>query len=406
MSATFGFRAVDGGGAFVRGELAASSEAAVLEQLRGRGLTVLEVRPRSKGASSLNVDLSALRPVRARDLTVLTRQLATMVTSGLTLLKALFVLEEQTESPRLRAALTGVRQDVEAGRSLSDSLAAHPKIFSPLYVSMVRAGETGGFLDSALLRVADQLESEESLRRQVRSAMVYPATVIVFALIVMFALVAFIVPVFAKIFTEQGAQLPALTRFTVGLSDALRGYPWLLAGGIFLVGFGVRRWKRSAAGREQWDCLRLRIPLRIGEIQRKIALARWSRTLSSLVGAGVPMLEAIDVTGRTAGNAVVEHAMASVRASVQSGGTIAGALRGEPVFPAMVSQMVSVGEETGALDTTLAKVADFYEDEVAAAVKALTSILEPAMIVIVGAIVGFVVISMYLPMFEVYDRVQ
>jgi len=405
MSATFAFRAVDGAGAAVRGELSATSEQAVLEQLRGRGLTVLEVRPRSAG-SSWNLDLSALRPVRARDLTVVTRQLATMVSSGLTLLKALFVLEEQTESPRLRAALTGVRQDVEAGRALSDSLAAHPKIFSPLYVSMVRAGETGGFLDSALLRVADQLESEDSLRRQVRSAMVYPATVIVFALVVMFALVAFIVPVFAKIFTEQGAQLPALTRFTVGLSDALRGYPWVLAAGLFAVVFGFRRWKRSAAGREQWDRLRLRIPLRIGDIQRKIALARWSRTLSALVGAGVPMLEAIDVTGRTAGNRVVDLAMGSVRSSVQAGGTIAGALRGEPVFPAMVAQMVSVGEETGALDTTLAKVADFYEDEVSAAVKALTSILEPAMIVIVGAIVGFVVISMYLPMFQVYDKVQ
>jgi type IV pilus assembly protein PilC len=404
MSA-FAFRAVDAMGAPVRGEIDAGSREAVVEQLRGRGLTVLEVNAQSGGAS-WNFDLGALQGVKSRDLTVMTRQLSTMVTSGLTLLKSLYVLEEQTETPKLNAALTRVRQDVEAGRSLSDSLAAHPKIFSPLYVSMVRAGETGGFLENALLRVADQLESEESLKRQVRSAMVYPAAVISFALVVMFALVAFIVPVFAEIFADQNAELPALTKFTVGLSDLLRGYPYVLFGGIALVVTGVRRWKRSETGAAQWDRLRLRIPMRIGEIQRKIALARWSRTLSSLVSAGVPMLEAIDVTGRTAGNKVVENAMASVRLSVQSGGTIAGALRHEPVFPVMVGHMVSVGEETGALDQTLGKVADFYEDEVAAAVKALTSILEPAMIVLVGAIVGFVVISMYLPMFQVYDKIQ
>ncbi|HEU4656142.1 MAG TPA: type II secretion system F family protein [Capillimicrobium sp.] len=404
MSA-FAFRAVDAMGVPVRGEIDAGSQEAVVEQLRGRGLTVLEVSAKSGGAS-WNVDLSVLRGVKSRDLTVMTRQLSTMVSSGLTLLKALYVLEEQTETPKLKAAMTKVRQDVEAGRSLSDSLAEHPKIFSPLYVSMVRAGETGGFLESALLRVADQLESEESLKRQVRSAMVYPAAVISFALVVMFALVAFIVPVFAKIFEEQDAELPTLTKFTVGVSDALRGYPWAIVGGVVLVVLLVRRWKRSETGREQWDRLRLRIPLRIGEIQRKVALARWSRTLSSLVSAGVPMLEAIDVTGRTAGNTVVEKAMASVRSSVQSGGTIAAALRDEPVFPVMVSHMVGVGEETGALDQTLAKVADFYEDEVSAAVKALTSILEPAMIVLVGAIVGFVVISMYLPMFQVYDKIE
>lgn len=404
MSATYAFRAVDALGAPVRGEVEAGNEAAVLEQLRGRGLTVLEVK--SRESSSWNVDLAVLRPIKARDMSVMTRQLSTMVTSGLTLLRALYVLEEQTEAPKLKGALTAVRQDVEAGRSLSDSLAAHPKIFSSLYVSMVRAGETGGFLEGALLRVADQLESEEALRRQVRSAMVYPAAVISFALVVMFALITFIVPVFAKIFADQGAKLPALTRFTVGLSHLMRGYPYVIFGTIAVVVIAFRRWKRTETGREQWDRLRLRIPLRIGEIQRKIALARWSRTLSSLVSAGVPMLEAIDVTGRTAGNRVVENAMASVRASVQSGGTIAGALRREPVFPVMVTHMVGVGEETGALDQTLGKVADFYEDEVSAAVKALTSILEPAMIVLVGGIVGFVVISMYLPMFDVYNQIQ
>jgi type IV pilus assembly protein PilC len=404
MSDTFAFRAVDALGAPVRGELEAGSQQAVVEQLRGRGLTVLDVTKQATG--TLNVDIAMFRRVRARDLAVMTRQLSTMVTSGLTLLKALYVLEEQTEAPKLSSAIATVRRDVEAGRSLSDALASHPRVFSPLYVSMVRAGETGGFLESALLRVADQLESEESLRRQVRSAMVYPAAVISFALVVMFALIAFIVPVFAKIFKDQGAELPSLTRFTVALSDVLRGYPWAFIGGVALIVILFGRWKRTETGREQWDRFRLRIPLRIGDIQKKVALARWSRTLASLVSAGVPMLEAIDVTGRTAGNVVVENAMASVRQSVQSGGTIAAALRREPVFPAMVSHMVSVGEETGALDQTLGKIADFYEDEVSAAVKALTSILEPAMIILVGGIVGFVVISMYLPMFKVYDQIQ
>jgi type IV pilus assembly protein PilC len=405
MSDTRAFRAVDGLGAAVRGEIEAGSQQAVLDQLRGRGLTVLDVN--EKTTSKLNMDIGAsLARVKARDLAVMTRQLSTMVTSGLTLLRAFYVLEEQIEAPKLKEAIIGVRQDVEAGRSLSEALAARPKIFSPLYVSMVRAGETGGFLESALLRVADQLEAEEALRRQVRSAMVYPAAVISFAMIVLVALITFIVPVFAKIFKDQGAELPSLTRFTVGLSDAIRSYPWAIVLVLVVVVVAFRRWKRTERGREQWDRLRLKMPVRIGEIQRKIALARWSRTLSSLVGAGVPMLEAIDVTGRTAGNVVVEKAMVSVRNSVQSGGTIAAALREEPVFPAMVGHMVNVGEETGALDATLSKVADFYEDEVEVAVKSLTSILEPAMIVIVGAIVGFVVISMYLPMFKVYDQIQ
>jgi len=403
VSEVFVFRAVDTLGSPVHGEVEGTSTQAVLDQLKQKGLVVLEV---SAKATKLDIDLAVLRRIKAHDLTVMTRQLSTMVTSGLTLLRAIQVLEEQTESPKLRTTLLAIRQDVEAGTALSEAMAKHPKAFSPLYVSMVRAGETGGFLESALLRVADQLESEDSLRRQVRSAMVYPLTVISFALVVLFALIAFIVPTFAKIFKDQGSQLPSLTRFTIQISDILRNYPYLLFGGMALAYWVFLRWRKSEAGRPQWDRFRLRLPLKLGDIVQKVALARWSRTLSSLVSAGVPMLEAIDVTGQTAGNSVVEKAMVSVRASVQSGGTIAGALRSEPIFPAMVTHMVGVGEETGALEHTLAKVADFYEDEVAASVKALTSILEPAMIIVVGGIVGFVVISMYLPMFQVYDKIN
>jgi type IV pilus assembly protein PilC len=404
MSAgVWAFRAVDALGAPVRGELAGPSLDAVTEQLRGQGLTVLGVEPKKR---AMEIDLDRFSRIKPHDLMVMTRQLATMVSAGLTLLRALRVLEEQTESKKLKQALVDVRKDVESGSSLSDSMQRHPKVFSVLYVSMVRAGETGGFLDTTLIRVAEHLEAEDALRRQVKSAMVYPAVVLSFAMIVLLALVTFIVPVFAKVFTENGSELPGLTRFTLGVSDFVRHYPYVLVGIAVGSVVGFMKWKSSPSGRAAWDRMRLRTPMKIGEIVQKIALARWSRTLSSLVTAGVPMLEAIQVTGKTSGNTVVERAMESVRASVASGGTIQAALQKEPVFPALVHHMVGVGEETGGLEHTLAKVADFYEDEVEAAVKSLTSILEPIMIIVIGAIVGFVVISMYLPMFKVYDTIK
>jgi type IV pilus assembly protein PilC len=406
MSAgTYSYRAVDGLGVAVQGAVEAGTEAAVIEQLHGRGLTVLEVKSSAR-SSFLTANLSDFQRVKGRDLAVMTRQLSTMVDSGLAILAALHVLEEQTEVVKLKTALTSVRQDVEAGASLSDAMACHPKIFSDVYVAMVRAGETGGFLEDSLQRVADQLESDEALRREVRSAMVYPAAVMCFAGAVLAVMLTFIVPVFAKIFKDQGAKLPKLTQVTMSLSDALRHYPYAFVGGIVLLVYVFRRWKRSERGREQWDRFKLRAPMGIGAVVLKVALARWSRTLSSLVTAGVPMLEAIDVTGRTAGNKVVENAMHGVHDAVHAGGTIGGAVRHEAVFPPMVGQMVGVGEETGSLGQTLSKVAEFYEAEVAVAVKTLTSILEPAMIILVGAMVGFIVISMYLPMFDVYNQIQ
>ena len=282
----------------------------------------------------------------------------------------------------------------------------HPKVFGPLFVSMIRAGETGGVLEDSLLRIADQLEKEDALRRQVKAAMVYPTVVISFAMIVMLALVAFIVPVFANIFKEMGGELPALTQLTMGMSHFVTGRWYLL---ILLTAAAVWAfitWKKSSVGAPQWDRFKLRVPLKIGDTVQKIALARWSRTFSALVGSGVPILQAIDITGKTAGNALVEQAMVGVTDSVKRGGTIAAPLKDTPVFPAMVVDMIAVGEETGALDTMLSKVADFYETEVDAAVKAITSILEPAMIVVVGGMVGFIVISMYLPMFKVYDQIK
>jgi type IV pilus assembly protein PilC len=303
--------------------------------------------------------------------------------------------------------MIAVRHDVEAGMLLSAALERYPKVFSPLYVSMVRAGEAGGVLEECLLRTADQLEKDASLRRQVRAATVYPTLVVTVALTVLLALVAFLIPVFEDVFKQfPSGHLPTLTQFMVGFSHLLdnQWYILILVVGALVVAFLY--FKRSKWGRPHWDAFKLRIPLKIGDVVQKVAIARWSRTFSSLVSAGVPIMQAIDITGKTAGNAVIERSMSSVIDWVKAGGTIAEPLRQSSVFPPMVPHMVGVGEETGALDAMLSKVADYYEDEVAAAIKALTSIMEPAMILFVGSIVGVIVISMYLPLFSVYNAIK
>jgi type IV pilus assembly protein PilC len=404
-AATYTFKALDGTGAPQKREIQGPSKAAVTELLKAQGLTVHDVTEKKTGLQ-LELSMPGSNRVKPADLTVMTRQLSTMVSSGMTLLRAFYVLEEQVENKKLKLALNGVREDIEAGLLLSDALARHPKIFTPLYVAMVRAGETGGILEESLMRVADQLEKDDSLRRQVKSAMMYPAVVLSFAVIVLVALMAFIVPVFVNVFKEFGGELPAITKFTVGLSHALTGYwyAWIIGTVGAFVGF--KKWRTSSWGRPQWDAFRLKIPMKIGDTVQKISLARWSRTFSALYAAGVPILTAIEVTGQTSGNWVLQKAMDEVTESVKNGGTVAAPLRNAPIFPPMVAQMIAVGEETGGLDTMLSKVADFYEDEVAAAVKALTSILEPIMIIFVGGIVGFVVIAMYMPMFKVYDSIK
>jgi type IV pilus assembly protein PilC len=403
--ATFAFKAVDLAGVPSRGQIEADSKQAVTDQLRGRGLIVLDI---DEQKSSLNVDelFDRFKKVKARDVTVMTRQLSTMVSSGMSLLRAFYILEEQTESKLLKEVLGQIRRDIEAGISLSDALGKHPKVFSPLYVAMARTGEAAGILEEALLRVADQLEKADSLRRQVRAAMAYPILIGVFAMVVLLALVAFLIPVFEKVFKDFGGKLPAITQVTVNISHLVTGRWYLLLLGTMAIIFGFRQWKNSEWGRPQWDAFKLRLPAKIGDVIHKIALARWSRTFSGMIHAGVPILQAIDITGQTAGNIGLERAMHDVHDSVRKGGTIAEPLRHSDVFPAMVTHMVGVGEETGNLDGMLDKVADFYEDEVAAAIKALTSILEPVMIIVVGAIVGVIVISMYLPLFNVYQNIR
>ena len=402
---TYTFKAIDVAGVPARGELEADSKQSVTDQLRERGLIVLDIDEHKTTLS--NVDLfDRFKKVKSHELTVMTRQLATMVASGMSILRCFHVLEDQTENEKLKEILAEVRQDIEAGISMSDSLEKHPKIFDELYIAMTRTGETAGMLEESLERIADQLEKADSLKRQIKAAMAYPMMIGIFAAVVLLALVAFLIPVFEEVFKDFNGKLPLITRISVGMSHFVTGRWYLLI--LITVGivFGFKRWKRSKWGAWQWDAIKLRLPAKIGDVIHKIALARWSRTFSGLVHSGVPLLHAIDITAKTAGNSHMERAMDDVKLSVQRGGTIAEPLRQSKLFPTMVAHMVGVGEETGNLDGMLSKVADFYEDEVAAVIKALTSILEPVMIILVGAIVGFIVISMYLPLFQLYDNIR
>jgi type IV pilus assembly protein PilC len=403
--ATYAFKALDLSGSPTKGEMEANDKQAVASQLRTKGLIVVDIEEQQP-ANAGDI-LARFKGIKADELVVASRQLATMVQSGMSLLRALYVIEEQTENEKLRDIWIEIRKDVEAGLALSDALKRHPDAFNDLYIAMVQAGETGGILDQTLVRVATQLEKDAALKRQIKAAMMYPSLIGGFALLVLFALVAFLVPVFEKIFKDFGGDLPAITKVTVWLSNMVTQRWYLMFAVVFAAIWLFRFWKNSERGRMQWDRLKLKFPMKIGDIVQKIALARFSRTFSGLIAAGVPMLEAIDITGRTSGNRVVEKAMEDVRDSVKNGGTLTQPMTQVPeAFPVMVTQMIGVGEETGALETMLTKVADFYEEQVEAAVKALTSILEPIMIIFVGAIVGFIVIAMYLPMFKVYDSIK
>jgi type IV pilus assembly protein PilC len=329
------------------------------------------------------------------------------------MLRSLYTLEEQTEDEKISQAIVSLRNDVEAGSSVADSMERTPGVFDPLYRSMVRAGEGSGRLEQALEMVAIQLEKLDALRRQIRAALMYPALVFTFAVIVMTAVVAFIVPVFAGIFDElasetpgESAALPFMTQITVTISDLITGSWFIVIPVLGLLAFLFFQWKKTERGRYQWDAFKLKLPMKIGDVVQKVAIARWSRIFSGTISAGVPILQAVKIAGETSGNEVVAEAMEDVYVSVRQGGTIAAPLGRSAVFPTMVTHMVSVGEETGQLESMLGKVADFYEAEVDAKVKALTSLIEPVMIIFVGSVVGFIVISMYLPIFSLYDKIR
>jgi type IV pilus assembly protein PilC len=329
------------------------------------------------------------------------------------MLRTLETLEQQTKDEMLKEAAAGIRGDVEAGSSLEEAMSRYPKVFDRLYRAMVRSGEQSGRLEEALDRIAYQVEKADVLRREVKSALMYPSLIFGFAAVVLVAIVAFVIPVFANIFKElaeehpeEAGGLPAPTQFCVDLSNAITGYWFVIIPAIALAVFFFFKWKKTEQGHAAWNRFTLKLPAKIGDVVQKVALARWSRTFAGAVSSGVPMLQAIKLTGETAGNIVIEEAMDDVYDSVKRGGSISAPIAASSIFPPMVGHMIAVGEETGQLDRMLAKVADFYEAEVDAKVKALTSLLEPVMIVFVGGMVGFIVISMYLPMFSIYEKIR
>ncbi len=399
----YAYKARNRRGEVVEDRVEGQSVAAVAAALRRRGLLVIRVR--EQGVSRREV-LSPFGRVGATDLAVFTRQLSTMIGAGLPLARALHSLSEQAEKRAMGDAIGAVRAGVESGASLSRSMEERRDVFPALYVEMVRAGEAGGVLDDVLPRLAGQLENDQELKRKVKSAMTYPVTVLVISVLAAAFMLIFIVPVFARMFEDLGGTLPLPTRVTMYLSELLTG-----AGGVAILlacGLGAvagLRWLRAERGRRAWGRFSLRIPLGIGQIVRKVALARFARSLGALTAAGVPILKAMEVTARTAGNPVVEEALLGARDGVRSGVAIHRTLEGESIFPPMVIRMISVGEETGELDAMLARIADFYEAEVDATVRALTSIIEPVMIVLVGAIVGGIILAMYLPMFRVFELI-
>jgi type IV pilus assembly protein PilC len=400
---TYDYKVRDRAGKVVTGQLVGDSESLVMTKLREMGMTPVEVK---KANAGLKMEIN-LRPghVKLKHLAVFSRQFATMVNSGLPILRALAILADQTESKELQKVLTQVRIDVEQGASLSGAMAKHPKAFNDLFVAMVRSGESGGVLDNVLLRLADMLEKEVDLRRKIKSAMTYPIAVVALVVLIMAAMLLFVVPQFESIYDQLGGTLPLPTRMLLAVSRGVRTYWWI----VILVGIGLafwfRRFKRAPQGRERVDSFKLRVPV-FGALFHKTALARFSSTLGMLLRSGVPILQALDIVSQTVNNRVIAKAIGDVQTSVREGESIARPLSKHRVFPPMVVQMLAVGEETGAVDTMLDKVSDFYNSEVSAAVDSLTSLIEPLLIAVIGGCVGAAVIALYMPMFNIIKLIQ
>ncbi len=403
--ASFVYTAINARGIEVDGVIAANDLVSAREQLQRRGLLADKISEVDTGDSFGEKRITLGRGVKPKSLQIFSRQFATMIEAGLSVVQALVVLEDQTNDVGLAEVVTQLRYDVEAGLILSEAMARHPKVFSRLYIAMVEAGEAAGILDIVLDRVAIQIEKQEAIRRRVKGAMIYPALVFTFAVLVLSAMLLFLIPVFVKIFAQLHGNLPMLTKIVVGVSDLMRGYWYIIIPLMVAAPFVFRWWKGTESGRQKWDRFLLRVPMKIGETARKVTMARFSRTLATLVAAGVDIIKALEITGSAAGNYVVETALAKVRESVHAGEGLSQPLAENEVFPPMVAQMMRIGEESGELQKMLDKIADFYEDEVDAAIASLTTIIEPAMMIFVGGIVGVIVISMYLPMFKMYQLI-
>jgi type IV pilus assembly protein PilC len=401
--AAYSYSAINADGLELSGELHAPDLSGAREQLRIRGLLAsrLDELPSAGDQSARNV----FKKVKPKTLQIFSRQFATMIEAGLNVVQALLILEEQTEDTYFATVVRELRADVEGGLLLSQAMMRHPKIFDRLFVSMVEAGEAAGILDEVLDRVAVHIEKATQIKRRVKGAMLYPLMVLSFASLVLTGLLLFLVPVFVNIFSQLGGDLPKLTQYVVNVSDLLKHRFYIIFPGIGGLIFGFRKWKKTEAGRKQWDRFKLKVP-KIGPVVLKVTMARFSRTLSTLVSAGVDIIQALEITGQTAGNWMVENALGDVRAKVHEGVPIAQPLVDNAIFPPMVSQMVKIGEETGELEKMLGKIADFYEDEVDAAISSLTSIVEPLMMILVGMMVGVIVIAMYLPMFRMLSLVK
>jgi type IV pilus assembly protein PilC len=401
--ASYAYTAINASGLELDGQVHAPDLSAAREVLRQRGLVALSLEEQASSSQGFTM---AVKKIKPKSLQVFSRQFATMVEAGLNVVTALVILEEQTEDKKLARVVAELRADVEGGLLLSQAMARHPRVFSRLFVSMVEAGEAAGILDVVLDRVAFQIEKETRIKRRVKGAMMYPLMVMGFATLVLIGMLMFLVPIFQDIFATLGGDLPKLTQIVVTCSDILRSYWFIVFPFWAIVIYAFFRLKKTERGRRVWDAFRMRIPFGVGAIVTKVGMARFSRTLSTLVAAGVDIIRSLEITGSTAGNSLIEDATAVVRERVHQGVPIAIPLEEEKVFPPMVSQMVRVGEETGELEKMLGKIADFYEDEVDSSIATLTSVIEPLMMIGVGMVVGVIIISMYMPMFKLLTLIQ
>ncbi len=390
------------GGQFQEGVVVADSRDAAVASLRRQQIRISSIRQRGR-----QIPFMPRLPSRIgiKNIAIFTRQFSVMLDAGLPLVQCLEILGEQQEHRKFREIIDQVRGDVESGSSLADAMRKHPAAFDNLYSSMIAAGEAGGILDIILQRLATYLEKVYKLRSQIRSALIYPVTVIVIAVIVVWVILWKVIPVFTQLFAGLGGELPWLTRVVVKMSNVVASYSWLIAIALVFIGFAIRGYYRTYRGRRVIDGLLLRTPV-FGPLIQKIAVARFCRTLGTLTSSGVPILDGLEITARTSGNAIVEDAVMAVRKSVEEGKTLSGPLRETKVFPPMVVQMVNVGEQTGALDQMLSKIADFYEEEVDTAVAGMIKLLEPIMIVFLGGIIGVIVTAMYLPLYTILGRIS
>ncbi|WP_144753373.1 type II secretion system F family protein [Curtobacterium pusillum] len=407
MSLAYDYRGRDGAGKLVKGRLDASSEGAVVQRLRGMGVSPIAITE-AKAGTGLQTEIKIPgfeKGVGLKDLAIMSRQASTMLSSGLSLLRALSILADQTDNKKLKEILGKVRDDVERGVSFSDAVAKYPVDFPPIMINMIRAGETGGFLDQAMDSIATNFEKEHKLRSTIKSAMTYPVVVLVMSLVAVVVMLVFIVPIFQKMFSSLGGQLPLPTMLLVYASHAMVWVGPILLVAIAFGWFWWRANKNTDRVRGFVDPIRLRLPV-FGELSRKIVIARFARNFSNMIGAGVPILQALQIVGEVSNNFVVQRALERVAESVRKGESIAVPLAAEKVFPEMVSQMVAVGEDAGSLEVMLEKIAEFYDNEVESTTEALTSLIEPLLIAFLGVVVGGMIVALYLPIFKITSLIH